>query len=76
MCEERNPVSVVAYYIVVLIGYVLALDFFSGFRNSGDERRSKLGDDAQRELYWFTFHAILGIITHIIVLTSDPGIVT
>ena len=76
LCEERNPVSVVAYYIVVLIGYVLALDFFSGFRNSGDERRSKLGDDAQRELYWFTFHAILGIITHIIVLTSDPGIVT
>ena len=32
ICAERNPVSVVAYYIVVLIGYVLALDFFSGFR--------------------------------------------
>ena len=72
LCEERNSVGVVVYYSVVLIGYVLALDFFSSNSNSthDDGKGKSLGD------FWFTLHAILGIISHIVVLNSDPGIIT
>ena len=68
LCEERNSVSVVVYYSVVLIGYVLALDFFSSNSDStrDDGKGKSLGD------FWFTLHAILGISSHIVGLNSDP----
>ena len=51
--EESSERSCVLYrcfdWIRVSAGF---LQWF--FRNSGDERRSKLGDDAQREVFWFT----------------------
>lgn len=61
----------------------MALDFFSDLL--GDDIRNNninINNNNQKKkkefvkLFWFTLHAIVGIISHLLVLKSDPGIVT
>ena len=80
--EKRNPLSAIAYYLVVLIGYLLALDFFSDLGDDDIIKNNNSINNNQKKkkefvkLFWFTLHAALGILLHLAVLKSDPGIVT
>ena len=83
--EKRNPLSAIAYYLVVLIGYLLALDFFSDLlgddiiKNNNNININNNNQKKKKEfvkLFWFTLHAMFGILSHLLVLKSDPGIVT
>ena len=82
--KRRNPLSAIAYYLVVLIGYLLALDFFSDFLGDDISKNNNININNNNQkkkkefvkLFWFTLHAIVGIISHLLVLKSDPGIVT
>jgi len=80
--EKRNPLSAIAYYLVVLIGYLLALDFFSDLGDAKNTIKNNNINNNQKKktefikLFWFTLHAVFGIVSQLLVLKSDPGIVT
>ena len=62
----------------------MALDFFSDFLGDDISKNNNININNNNQkkkkevikLFWFTLHAIVGIISHLLVLKSDPGIVT